>query len=169
MLAAARWITRLADAESGRDEWMAMCVPFVGQLLQQEEHRAWVERELRQGRSLDELAGELCEEAWDDGRDNRRHILECLDWAAATDRPLLWWALDRHWEEMERIQGWMGRSANPQTWDQGQPYPLRGKRCEVRERLEEFVADMTIMLAGGNGSDRRWHEVRVEAIEIKRQ
>ncbi|CAK0790834.1 unnamed protein product [Prorocentrum cordatum] len=69
-MSAARWTPRLHSPESGADCWMQWCQPYVRELLMQVQHDHWVQ-EARQGRSLDQMAEDICAEAWEDGAENR--------------------------------------------------------------------------------------------------
>ncbi|CAK0856780.1 unnamed protein product, partial [Prorocentrum cordatum] len=106
-MSAARWIPRLHSSESGADCWMQWCKPYVRELLMQVQHDHWVQ-EARQGRSLDQMAEDICAEAWEDGAENHVNILGFFDWCESNDRDMLRWALRRHWEELRRIKNEMG-------------------------------------------------------------
>eukprot|EP00959_Pyramimonas_sp_CCMP1952_P164963 3448213-Pyramimonas_sp.AAC.1 len=71
-----RWLLRLDTVNAGYDDWMIWCIPYV---IAQLQACSWVE-ERRGGRSLEEMASDICYSRWVQSADGRRNVVQYFDW-----------------------------------------------------------------------------------------
>ncbi|CAK0869220.1 unnamed protein product, partial [Prorocentrum cordatum] len=98
----------LAEPHAGESSWMAACVPATMELLRRPRRVHWVHDAL-DGRSLQELAEDMCGVARGSSRTNRENIVDYLRWLEGQSLALRAQEEARHWSELERIRDEMRR------------------------------------------------------------
>eukprot|EP00959_Pyramimonas_sp_CCMP1952_P376522 7886574-Pyramimonas_sp.AAC.1 len=114
ILRATGWILRLDCESSGYHDWMTWCVPYVMAKLQV---ASWTE-EAAAGRSIEQMAQDICYGCWQSSGPGRRNVIEYMNWVGRRESHESWErAVRRHFRALRHTRSemrlYLGNAAPP--------------------------------------------------------